>query len=328
MDFYSAFPQPKERIFESRLLKNSETVFTYKTLSDNLSNLIDYDFEKINISLEKIDVKRRLNPNLHTAVHRSINAYKANDADDALSTLKWIESNNPYQNDELIIRPPMHTYSDFISINHIHNEETQDVSGRKAEVYKTDEEEIKKFIPQINEVLELIKENDHLLYDEVTPIVSNIVLFKAQAIMGGSLSRSYGNIYIAIPNYDFVSQGGKEVDGVEYFMEHIVHETSHNLLFGIELKEKLVLNKLSDRFEAPLRSDPRPMYGIFHAAFVISRMVRIFRILESNGYKQYGKYIQHFEPRLQKALRVIKANGNLSNNGWYMLKTIEECGMG
>jgi hypothetical protein len=54
--------------------------------------------------------------------------------------------------------------------------------------------------------------------------------------------------------------------------EVLVHETGHLLLFGFTTDEPLVLNPETDFFPSPLRSDPRPMDGIFHATYVSARM--------------------------------------------------------
>lgn len=52
----------------------------------------------------------------------------------------------------------------------------------------------------------------------------------------------------------------------------IAHEAAHMLLFGFTVDEPLVMNDDSERYPSPLRSDPRPMDGIYHATFVTARM--------------------------------------------------------
>ena len=44
------------------------------------------------------------------------------------------------------------------------------------------------------------------------------------------------------------------------------------LLFGFCTEEPLVLNDDDELFRSPLRIDPRPMDGIYHATFVLARM--------------------------------------------------------
>lgn len=54
--------------------------------------------------------------------------------------------------------------------------------------------------------------------------------------------------------------------------EVLAHESAHSLLFGFCTHEPLVLNDDDDLYASPLRADPRPMDGIYHATFVSARM--------------------------------------------------------
>jgi hypothetical protein len=54
----------------------------------------------------------------------------------------------------------------------------------------------------------------------------------------------------------------------------LVHESSHLKLFYAYLDDEIVLNAPDDRYASPLRRQPRPMNGIYHAAFVLARMAR------------------------------------------------------
>jgi len=61
------------------------------------------------------------------------------------------------------------------------------------------------------------------------------------------------------------------------------HEAAHSLLFGFTVDESLVLNDPEELYASPLRDDPRPMDGIFHAAYVSARMHWVMsEILKSN----------------------------------------------
>src|SRR4029079_10515840 len=52
----------------------------------------------------------------------------------------------------------------------------------------------------------------------------------------------------------------------------IAHEAAHLLLFAEAIDGPLVANSADERFSSPLRSDHRPMDGIYHATFVSARM--------------------------------------------------------
>ena len=52
----------------------------------------------------------------------------------------------------------------------------------------------------------------------------------------------------------------------------LVHEAAHALLLALSFGEPVVENDGSERYPSPLRTDRRPMDGIFHATFVSARM--------------------------------------------------------
>jgi HEXXH motif-containing protein len=54
--------------------------------------------------------------------------------------------------------------------------------------------------------------------------------------------------------------------------ETIAHEAAHNALFALAPVDGVVENDDSERYSSPLRVDPRPMNGIYHATFVLARM--------------------------------------------------------
>lgn len=65
--------------------------------------------------------------------------------------------------------------------------------------------------------------------------------------------------------------------------EALAHEAGHSLLFGLTVDEPLALNPDDELHASPLRKDPRPMDGIFHAAFVSARMALAMETLADSG---------------------------------------------
>ena len=55
-------------------------------------------------------------------------------------------------------------------------------------------------------------------------------------------------------------------------VQTLAHESCHVMLFGFCIDDKLVLNPDSDRYPSPLRADPRPIDGIYHAVYVLARI--------------------------------------------------------
>ena len=70
--------------------------------------------------------------------------------------------------------------------------------------------------------------------------------------------------------------------GVLDTAQALAHESGHNLLFGFCVAGSLVENSDEELFRSPLRTDPRPMDGVFHATYVVARMHQtVSRLLEA-----------------------------------------------
>ena len=75
-----------------------------------------------------------------------------------------------------------------------------------------------------------------------------------------------------------------ERDGTDLSMvEMLAHESAHNLLFGLSANERLLNNDPAECYPSPLRIDPRPLEGIYHATFVSARMFRAMKQLAVSG---------------------------------------------
>jgi HEXXH motif-containing protein len=72
-------------------------------------------------------------------------------------------------------------------------------------------------------------------------------------------------------------------------VQALAHESAHNLLFGICADGPLVSNDDGERFASPLRVDPRPIDGIFHATFVTARMHQALARLREAGALDAGE---------------------------------------
>jgi HEXXH motif-containing protein len=116
--------------------------------------------------------------------------------------------------------------------------------------------------------LKLLEDADAALAAELRALVIQIVGVGPAAQAGGrgfggaSSFMLWGAVLLSL------AQHGTMLD----MISGLVHEAAHQLLFGLSLDEALVDNSLDERYGSPLRTDPRPMDGIFHATFVCGRM--------------------------------------------------------
>ena len=132
---------------------------------------------------------------------------------------------------------------------------------------------------QIRDAFALLDSGDPELAGEIRALLREIVLAagtkdpKALTFDGASSFMLWGAIIL---NAD-------RSDGAIGMVQMLAHESAHNLLFGFSADEALVENSTEELFSSPLRKDPRPMDGIYHATFVTARMYRVVHQLLQSG---------------------------------------------
>jgi hypothetical protein len=72
-------------------------------------------------------------------------------------------------------------------------------------------------------------------------------------------------------------------------VEALAHEGGHNLLFGLGADGALLSGGGDERYASPLRTDARPLDGIYHATFVCARMHRALAQLLAAGALDAGE---------------------------------------
>jgi hypothetical protein len=110
----------------------------------------------------------------------------------------------------------------------------------------------------------------------------------------------------------------------------LVHESSHGMLFGFSAEGALTQNRGDERHSSPLRSDARPIDGIFHACFVATRVhLAMSRMLDS-GRLTAGEETRVVERRnfngnaAHTALEVLAEHAKLTKLGNEILGTIRD----
>lgn len=131
----------------------------------------------------------------------------------------------------------------------------------------------------VKDAFDLMDAGDPGLAAEIRALLREIILAagtlesKAMTFDGASAFMLWGAIILN------ANQPKRELTMVEM----LAHESAHNLLFGFSADESLVENPPEELFPSPLRADPRPMDGIYHATFVTARMHRAVKGLLDSG---------------------------------------------
>ena len=119
---------------------------------------------------------------------------------------------------------------------------------------------------------------------EFQTLVSEVLILNAIGIKQGSSSDFFGIIYKSI-----LHKSEKMTDVIEF----LVHEQSHLYIYLLNQDDPILFNP-TDKHYSSLRKEQRPLMGIYHAAFILSRVFYVLiRALELNEIpEEEKKYCQ------------------------------------
>jgi hypothetical protein len=92
------------------------------------------------------------------------------------------------------------------------------------------------------------------------------------------------------------------------FAEELVHESTHNLLDLLSLREPLLdgAAAFEEKYLSPFRPDPRHLFGNFHALVVIARLLWLFSAFEVNGIPGQEPWRERRKDYLGKAFKCLQ----------------------
>lgn len=182
-----------------------------------------------------------------------------------------------------------------------------------------------RFVADFEAALDLLRQATPELAGEFDALVSELIMLRSAegttAIFdGGSCYMLWGALFINV---------GLERSLID-LAEVLAHESAHMLLYALSADEALVLNDDEERFPSPLRVDPRPMDGIFHATFVSARMHwTMARVIESGlldakqrdaAVKAMLADVRNFEA----GMSVIDESARLTNTGRAIIESARD----
>ena len=168
---------------------------------------------------------------------------------------------------------------------------------------------------QIKRALALLEDAAPELAGEIAQLVAEIVLAVRQPgssdFEGATAFPLWGGVLLNV---------GEQKDAFE-LAQTLAHESAHGFLFAHAIEEPLVRNPYEERYPSPLREDPRPMDGNFHAIFVVARMhYAVSRILEADVLSGEDRERARADRALHaesfaKGIAVLDAHADLSETG-------------
>jgi hypothetical protein len=291
----------------------------------SISKSIDVDLSLQTTKIDELDCRRRLSPCLYTLYVQIKEAYEKRALDEILDCIQLLNN-----------EPSESLYADHLQYSTILTErweapflrEIRETILVDQSVYPSPSLNVFPLIhwgkddfppPFFHCSLDLLKTLDYPLFLEVQAYVSRIKFCSSKMLNSVTSPRYFGAVYMRLPF--------AEEDPELFFLETLVHETSHLHLFAIMDRNVLILNDEQDLYASPLKAHGRPMTGVFHSVFVLSRMVRILRrYCNVNPNKADAeKLLRQREAQLEEGLSTISTEAQLTEEGKALVNTLEEC---
>jgi len=182
---------------------------------------------------------------------------------------------------------------------------------------------------QIDAALDLLRQAVPGLAGELDELVTTVILARGVAandeselmapFEGASALRAFGAIMLdGQPDQTLVDCAAS-----------LIHEESHIALFALSPMEGVVTNADDERHESPLRTDSRPLEGVFHATFVLARMVYGMESLLSSGCLSGSEsdvaadIINASRPLFFDGLKTLRRHGKFTPDGAAALEAAE-----
>ena len=244
---------------------------TRERLADSLTYLADVCSETIELppleldqALDRIRTQSIL-PETLAAYYELVNAIQSNDFDFAESLFQEILESKP-AGEALEVIPFRSPDTDRRSKRYLNQVDTD--QKNPFNIFPASQDDFDRAEQLINEALDLLETESPDLFAEIKALLKRVMLGSGptekglHTFDGASAPGLWGAIVLnAIEPKDAVDMA-----------QTLAHESCHNLLFGYCIDDRLVNNSDEERHGSPLRIDPRPLDGIYHATFVLARM--------------------------------------------------------
>ena len=173
---------------------------------------------------------------------------------------------------------------------------------------------------RLHEAIEIIRQVDAGLHAEISALLVRIIVSSAR-----HQTRKFDGVTsFMVWGATFINADSHQT--LPNMVHFLVHEITHSLLFGLSTDAPLVLNSPTESYLAPLRTDPRPMDGIYHATLVCARLAAFdlawldSDCLERTDRPAIERAANEMAMRFRKGVDVVAEHGELSELGRLLIE--------
>lgn len=263
--------------------------------------------------MKSIKLDHKLSSFLSLLHYELFNAAEKNDIKQVNSIIDCLNVEEPYVENLKFLSLSDLDACYLTSVKTIFSQEI----NREVEFFPLSSSEFKAMEMALQRGLGLYKDAFPDFYEEFEQLIGEVLLLKAKGLYQGSSTDLYGMIYKS-----FFHQWEKVTDVFEFF----VHEQSHHYLFIVNKNDPLLLNPLDIHF-SPIRREKRPLMGIYHANFILSRVCYVLDKALANGVIPMGErsycaeFLEKYKECFYEGLKTLETHGQFTPLGKAILES-------
>ncbi|HBN21805.1 MAG TPA: hypothetical protein DD412_01015 [Holosporales bacterium] len=166
----------------------------------------------------------------------------------------------------------------------------------------------------VQNALREIKKISPNYFAEIEALVSNMMVVHSNRFIAGSSFTLLGLVTL-VDNHD-----------PNMTAEYIIHEAAHQYLYNLMACDEICSG--AGLHTSPLRKDPRPIEGVYHAAFVLARIIDFYNkalTQETTLPKNFmEKQIAYYRPRYKDAYDLLMEKATFTDLGQKLLESSKE----
>lgn len=194
---------------------------------------------------------------------------------------------------------PLADQSLSASAQHFLRQAFQDDQGLTDNLVAPEPEEVDRAAGMLNAAMQVLTDLTPDWGRDFTALVSQILL----AVPGPENRLTFGGA-TTFDAFGAILVNARTLTTPDVAFMTLIHESSHQRLFLYHLDDPVLLNDAEARYASPLRKEPRPMEGLFHAAWVSARMaIAAEALLRSSGVPDWAEVLTAHKTRAIGAVR-------------------------
>lgn len=288
------------------------------SLIGSVEKALNEDYNSIKQKYVDLNLEERFSPRLYYLHHHLQSKMRLSDIESVkniLASLDKMPAEEIYCPTLIISSGIINDWERFV-VEEAQKIKATNAAGERPEIFSAPIANLKNIKASIQEALELIQTYDSVMKEQFDEYIAHLKVFDGKGMIGMTDVRIFGAIFLRAPL--------PQDDATVYFIEHLIHETSHLHLNAIMSHDPLISNSPDELYPAPIRLDLRPMYGVLHATYVLSRIVRFFKLAAKCFPHKEGfiKTLSVTERQFNEGYKIVKSYARCTEVGKQVMESL------